>query len=73
MDVIAGDPMTIARRAMAGMTTHSCPEISLAQRTSGYTIAILCTNGEHYRIFALNGQQLALTCTPSDKYSIGGC
>jgi hypothetical protein len=61
--------------AMAAIkdTGHPCGTVVRAARTDNGGIRAVCSNGEAYRVFTVNGQLVAMKCSAAAKLGVSGC
>jgi hypothetical protein len=61
--------------AMAALTDagHPCGTVVRATRTDSGGIRAVCSNGEAYRVFTVNGQLVAMKCSAAAKQGVSRC
>jgi hypothetical protein len=52
---------------------HPCGTIVRATRSDSGSIRAVCSNGEAYRVFTVNGQLIAMKCSAAAKLGVSGC
>jgi tetratricopeptide (TPR) repeat protein len=66
-----GDPKVVARSVISlDFDPPDCPSVARAARLEDGSIIAACSNGETFRIFALQDKQLALRCSAADHLGI---
>lgn len=67
-----GDTKVVALQAIHE-AKHACPKIISAKRWSNGSITAICSNGEDYRIFTINGELLAMKCSAARAIGVNSC
>ena len=67
-----GDSKVVALQAI-NEAKHACPKIISAKRWSNGSITAICSNGEDYRIFTINGESLAMKCSAARAIGVKSC
>ena len=66
-----GDPKVVARSViLKDFDPPDCPSVARAARLEDGSIIAVCSNGESFRIFAVQEKQLALRCSVADHLGI---
>ena len=52
---------------------HPCGTIVRATRTESGGIRAVCSNGETYRVFTVNGRLVAMKCSAAAALGVSGC
>ena len=52
---------------------HPCGTVVRAARTDSGGIRAVCSNGETYRVFTVDGRLVAMKCSAAAKLGVSGC
>jgi hypothetical protein len=52
---------------------HPCGTIVRAARTDSGGIRAVCSNGEAYRVFTVDGRLVSMKCSAAAKLGVSGC
>jgi len=67
-----GAPKPIAAAAIRD-ADHPCVTVLVAVRLADGSIRAVCSNGEVYRIFTVQGKVVAMKCSAAAKLGVSGC
>lgn len=68
----AGSPKTVAAAAIRD-ADHPCGNVRDAIRLDTGGIRAVCSNGETYRIFTVDGKVVAMRCSAAARLGVSGC
>lgn len=69
-----GDAAVIALRViLENFDPPDCPKIQSAYRMHDGGIHAVCTNQEIFRVFSVNGQDIAMRCSALRRMGISAC
>lgn len=68
----AGPPKSVAAAAIKD-ADHPCGIVSSATRLDSGGIRAVCSNGEAYRIFTVQGRVVAMRCSAAARIGVSGC
>ena len=68
----AGPPKEVALAAIQD-ADHPCGTVVEAVRTQDGGIRAVCSNGELYRVFTVQGRTVAMRCSAARKLGVSGC
>jgi hypothetical protein len=67
-----GDEKQIASAAIKN-AEHPCGRVLDAIRLQDNSVRAMCSNGEAYRVFSLQGEVVAMKCSAAKRLGVGGC
>src|SRR5262245_48586608 len=68
----AGSPKLVAAAAIKD-ADHPCGRLLDAVRLPEGSIRAVCSNGEAYRIFTVDGKVVAMKCSAAARLGVSGC
>ena len=69
-----GNTAAVARAVIReNFEPSDCPSVSDARRLGDGSIKASCSNGDTYRVFALNGKTVAMKCSAAATLGVSGC
>ena len=68
----AGEPKNIATAAIKE-AAHPCGRVLEAIRLNDGGIRAVCSNGEAYRVFTMQGGLVAMKCSAAARLGVSGC
>ena len=67
-----GDPKSVASAAIRE-ADHPCGRVLDAVRLNTGGIRAVCSNGDAYRVFTVEGKVVAMKCSAAARLGISGC
>ena len=67
-----GNPKAVATLAITD-ADHPCGTVRDAVRLNDGGIRAVCSNGEAYRVFTVQGKVVAMRCSAAAKLGVSGC
>jgi hypothetical protein len=67
-----GEPKTIATGAIKA-ANHPSGKVLDAIRLNDGSIRAVCSNGEAYRVFTVQGELVAMKCSAAARLGVSGC